>query len=107
VPALAICGAPPLATWRWSNLIIAAGVTYHVCLILKRFIAIRHSTNLKIPIRIIFGTVVNALVIIGLLLSATGLFFEPTAAPVVIAVTWRFLSAIIAFLLTDEEFLDV
>ena len=105
-PSLAACGVPPLATWRWSSLIIAIGFIYHACLILKRFIAFQRSADLKIPLRIIFATAVNALVIISLLLNVTGLLFEPSAAPVVVAASWRFVAAIIAFMLTYEEFLD-
>jgi hypothetical protein len=105
--ALAACGLSATLTWRWSSAIIALGLTYHVGLVFKRFRTIGRSTgSKKMPPRILIGMVVNILVIIAVLLNATGLLFEPNAAPIIVAATWRFASAVIVFMLTYEEFLE-
>ena len=105
-PALAACGLSATLSWRWSSAIIALVLTYHVGLVFKRFRSIGRPTGSRMPPRILIGTVVNTLIIIVVLLNATGLLFEPNAAPIIVAATWRFVSAVIVFMSTYEEFLE-
>jgi hypothetical protein len=105
-PALAACGLSAPLTWRWSSAFIAVGLTFHMGLVFKRFRAIRHSTALEIPVRILIGMVPNGLVVVALVANWTGVLFEPSAGPVVIAATWRLTLAIIVFMMTYEEFLE-
>ena len=102
-PMLTVCGLPASLTWRWSSAAIAVGLAVHVWLTLKRLAAI---TAWHIPIRTWINQTITGLVVLSLIANSSGFLIEPSAAPVVVAATWRLVHAVVVFLQTYEDFYD-
>ena len=103
-PMLAACGLSASLAWRWSSVIIAVGLTVHVCFVLRRWFFVLAKG--QVPMRIWVNQALTGLVVLGLLANSIGFLIEPSAGPVVVAATWRLVMAAAVFFLTYEDFLE-
>ncbi len=101
-PLLAACGLHEPAVWGWASGLIAIGLTAHVGHVLRRFSILAKGQVLA---RIWINQVITMLVVGALALNAAGYPIATSPGPVIVAATWRFVMAMIVFLLTYEQFL--
>ncbi len=101
-PMLAACGMPAWLTWRWASAIIAVVFAVHIWYTLTRFAAITG----RIPTHVLVNSTITGLIVLSLLVNSSGFLIEPSAAPVVVAATWRLIHAVEVFLLTHEDYFE-
>jgi hypothetical protein len=98
-PLLGLFEITPLWVWRVSSLAFALVMIWRGIYFRRR----QSSFERRRTIDILFT--IYSIAILGLLINALGLFFEPNVAPYALAATWLLVNAIIAFILALERFL--
>jgi hypothetical protein len=98
-PLLALFDLTPLWVWRISSLAFALVMIWRGIYFRRR----QSHFERRRTIDILFT--IYSIAILGLLINALGLFFEPNVAPYALAATWLLVNAIIAFILALERFL--
>ncbi len=98
-PLLGLFGLTPAWVWRVSSLVFAIVMIWRGIYFRRRQVRFERRRLIDLLFSL------YSVAILGLLINALGIFFEPTAAPYALAATWLLVNAIIAFILALERFL--
>ncbi len=99
-PLLGMFGIAPSWVWRGSSLAFA------LVMIWRGIYFIRRQSNFERRRLLDILYAAYFIAILGLLINAAGIFFEPNVALYALAATWLLVNAIIAFILALERFLN-
>ena len=98
-PLLGLFGITPLWVWRVSSLAFA------LVMIWRGIYFVRRQSHFERRRLFDFLYFIYFIAILGLLINALGIFFEPNPGLYALAATWLLVNAIIAFILALERFL--
>ena len=99
-PLVGLFGISPSAVWRVSSLAFALVMAWRGISFARRQIRFeqRHLFSILYA--------VYSAVILGLVINALGIFFDPNPGLYALAATWMLVNAIIAFILALQRFLQ-
>ena len=100
-PLLGLFNITPSAVWRISSLAFALVMVWRGISFVRRQIRFERRR------RFIALYAVYSAIILGLLINALGIFFEPSPGLYALAATWMLVNAIIAFILALQRFLQL
>ena len=99
-PLLGLFDIPPSSVWRVSSLAFAVVLIWRGIYFARRQFRVQRT----LLIDVLYG--VYLLALIGLLINALGIFFEPNVGLYALAATWLLVNAIITFIISLQRFLQ-